>query len=100
MIGNKKALIDFIERIMSDDEVSIMTDDWQKCEVSKKGLKIQFQYASGTFKDERGIGHMMEAKNVSLWIGKQANVSDDTKQLFLKEQKENNGKKKKSRNVK
>jgi hypothetical protein len=97
MIGNKKSLIDFIEKNMSDDDVSIMTDDWLKCDVSKKGLKIQFQYATDTFKDEKGIGYMMEAKNVALWIGKPQNVSEDTKQLFLNEQKDTNDSKSRTR---
>jgi hypothetical protein len=85
LIGNKKSLLDFIIRNMADDDVSIMTDNWLKAESSKKGMKIQMQYASQTFAEERGVKDMMQGKNIALWIGRPERVSEDTKRLFLNE---------------
>ncbi len=97
LIGNKASLLDFVERNMSDEDVSIMTDNWNKVNTHKKGMRIEFQYAAETFKDEKDIRGMFEGKNIALWIGKTKLVSEDTKQLFLNEQKATNDSKSRSR---
>lgn len=89
LIGTKKSILDFLERSMSDNDVIIMTDNWSKVNTHKKGMKIEFQYADDTFKDEKDIRGMMEGcKNVSLWIGPAEKVSADSKRLFDNEIKD------------
>lgn len=68
-IYNKKDLIDFINKEVSDNQVVVLTNELTgNLSLSKKnGIKVTHQYAHDTFKDI-GIGHLAFNKSHALGI--------------------------------
>lgn len=89
LIGNKRSMIEFIEKNIEDDDIVILTDAHTSWEAKKKsGVRITSEFAKGTFKSELGVKDLMSGKNITLWIGEKEHCSKDTLSLYQKELKD------------